>query len=234
MIALINGNERIAKLLIDTGRNINYRYTASLLTDADVAMGTIYERRDSPLQQAVKMGRIDLVRLLIHAGASNKGYEKTLYGEIDSEEARNPLQIAADIGRWDIVNLIIDEGNDLHLELALRITYNNSMWERMDGLLGRGANVNTHIEQAVEKDDTERAKTLIERYKAFATAQPTFYDASFQYAVDHENIEIARLLLGLGVTLKGNELLRCVQKLNEDMLKVLMDAGAVDLDADGW
>ncbi len=94
MMAALNGNEDLVKLLMAKGADIN-------------------KTGWTPLHYAATKGHLGTIKLLL---------DKSAYIDAESPNKSTPLMMAAMYGTFDAVKLLIDEGADPLLKNALNLT----------------------------------------------------------------------------------------------------------------
>jgi ankyrin repeat protein len=227
-LCIINGNENMARLLIDAGSNIDHRSdTQHIYEGVWEADGTYTARGESPLQKAVLMGRIDLVQILMESGASSGPYSfEPPWSNGHIEETRCPLEMTAMMEKWDIFQLIRDKGSDVYLDLVLRLSRDDLIWETK-----RGAPVKERLIVAAKEGDIGVVNKLHETYHIeVGTLNDMLYEAA-----SYSTADMVKVLLELGANVNGPSfssypLRVAVREGNQQFVKMLLDAGAYILD----
>ena len=215
--AILNNNEKMVKLLLDRGANINIKgefgplilavtegneNIVNLLLDRGADINEQNIKGDTALIYAVTNNNINMVKLLLNRDAN-----------IDKKDINGytSLIIAVDNGNENIVNLLLDRGADIDVTdninrvTALIIATVNNNKDMVELLLNRGANIN--------KKDINGYTALI-------------------IAVDNGNIDIVTLLLDRGANIneqsndRDTALVHAVNKQNADIVTLLLNRGA--------
>ncbi|KAI5837291.1 ankyrin repeat-containing domain protein [Morchella snyderi] len=157
----------------------------------------------TPLQRAAENGDIDLIKLLLDAGAEVNRKTAT-------QDHPTPLHAAAGNGHLETVKFLIDAGAELDAEAA------NTT----------GA---TALQTAAERGHIEVVKLLLDHGARVDIAATRTGRTVLQAAAQGGNIEIVKLLLVIGVDLypKDHKTLQAAARSgNIEIVKLLFNAGA--------
>jgi ankyrin repeat protein len=157
--AVNNGNEKIVKLLIDAGGEVNYRRSrrSNLRT---------LEVHSCLLHMAVRSGKTYLVQLLIDSGINAGSCDDKEYTYFHGRYRKvSPLETAASQRKWDIFRIIFDHGRDVDLNNALEIASCMGEWEIFDDLIDSkdGVDVNYAASIAAENHNCQAVEHLLKR-----------------------------------------------------------------------
>lgn len=152
--AVHNGNERFAKLLIDSDSKVNLGRTRT--------SNTRYSSRS--LHLALGDYRIDLVQLLIDSGSSTGSIRNfaEFDDEYDKERHKSPLEMAANGERWDIFEIILNKGQDVDLNHALEIAADKNNRRIIEDLIERGADVDAVVHVGVREGRIDLVRVLLD------------------------------------------------------------------------
>ncbi|PQE04066.1 hypothetical protein CJF31_00003166 [Rutstroemia sp. NJR-2017a BVV2] len=225
--AAADGDQAIAKLLLDRGADINAQggYCGNALQAA-----AVYENQG-------------IAKLLLDRGADVNA---------QGGEYSNALQAAAAAaadGNQAIAKLLLDRGADVNAQggycgnaLQVAAWHGNQATAKL--LLDRGADINAQggeygnaLQAAAADGDQAIAKLLLD-YGADINAQGGYFGNALQAAAAHENQVIAKLLLDYRADINaqggyyGNALQAAVWHGNQVIAKLLLDYGA-DINAQG-
>ena len=106
--ALVSEHFDIAKLLVESGANVNNSVEGYCLGNQEI--GPRMPEGQTTLGWAVSSGRMDIIRMLVERGANVNGDE-------DGEDGGGyPLRVAAQMGRMDIVQFLLENGAKADVE----------------------------------------------------------------------------------------------------------------------
>ena len=108
--ALLDEHFDIAKLLVESGANVNNSIEGYCMGNQEV-MPRMPEGQTT-LGWAVSSGRMDIIRLLVERGANVNGNED----EEEGDGGGYPLRVAAQMGRMDIVQFLLEKGAKANVE----------------------------------------------------------------------------------------------------------------------
>ncbi|CAH1059861.1 ankyrin repeat domain-containing protein [Paenibacillus pseudetheri] len=211
----------VQKLLINVKPNILNKK----LTDySNPIQGT-------PLQICCKNGNLDIVKLLIEAGADK---------EIKDVGRQTPLSIAITNNHYDITKYLIEEGADIHSKghnNLQPIHFACALGSRkiIELLLSRGVDINQvdglkssllDFTTNLDGGNLEATKTLVEN-----GIDKKYFSTAFKWACWRNNLKIAEYLLANGADYKSettpkSELLFWICSLGyKEIVQLLLEQG---------
>jgi len=221
------GVEQVRSLIAD-GADVDAEW-GDISTPEEQASADGREARDTPLYWAIEANSMDLVKVLIEAGADvNAG-------------PWSPLCVATRANNMDLVKLLVEAGGDVNAggwtALCVAVTQNNRAIA--DYLIDHGANVNVQSPQGWSalcqtinvSDSVEMADLLIAR----GADMNAGYWPPITSAVREKRIDLLRLFLQRGADVNNTDrweytpLYFAVHNDDLNYLKVLISGGA-DLD----
>jgi ankyrin repeat protein len=242
--AAITHDLRLAELLLEYGANLEARDTR--LTLKSTARYRAFPQ--TPLQIAARMGNLELVKVLVSAGAVVNTH-KSFWS--------SALQNAAKASHYDIVQLLLDANADLnacfgHYGCALACAIEEKCESVITLLLANNANVNakgkngiTSLQAASMVNDEAMVAFLLKHGAKVNTQIPKHGPChkpprtALQWAVKNKNYTILSLLLDAGQNINqispnlylasysaNTALLTAVEDRNHEMITFLLDAGA--------
>lgn len=213
------GNMAIVQLLIDLGADVNR--SSSDLNGVDTL-----------LQRAVSRNNVPLIRFLLHVGAD-------INAPASEAEGRTALQFAAANGADNIVDLLLRRGADVNAPAcsvygvtALQAASVNGHYQTVELLLAKGADVEalasagggiTALQGAAGGGYLRIAKLLLDR-GADVNGRTQDLDCC------RSGAEPAKLCIICNIS----PLICAAQEGRIDMLKMLLNAGAIITGDGGW
>lgn len=182
-----------------------------------VAFGADIDLRDTngarPLDSAAGHGELDIVRLLVEAGASPNPRE-------DDPDVKRPLVVAADRGRVDVALYLLDRGADPDPEMTRE---------------------SAPLLHAAKLGDVRLAARLLEMGVRVAPRDRLSRDTPLHNAAFRSTPEMVRLLIGAGAPLDARDwdgetsLFQAARAGRHEIVSILIEAGAaIDIpDEDG-
>ena len=185
----------------------------------------------TPLQIACANGDLEIVQLLVEAGADK---------ELKNTERKSPLSIAVSNRHLEVVTYLLSAGADIHSKgpnnlQPIHFACSAGTRPIIELLLEKGADINTvdslkssllDFTTNLEGGNLEAAQTLVEN-----GIDPQFFPAAFKWACWRNNPEIARYLLTCGTDHTGettpkSELLFWVCGLgHREIVQLLLELG---------
>ncbi|MBB6273910.1 ankyrin repeat protein [Pedobacter cryoconitis] len=185
----------------------------------------------TPLQLVCKNGNLNIVKLLIEAGADK---------EVKDVARQSPLSIAVSNGHYDIIDYLIEIGADIYSKgpdnlqpIHFASVYGSR--KIIELLLLKGVDVNLvdglkssllDFTTNLEGGNLDAAKTLVEN-----GISNRYFPAAFKWACWRNNPAIAKYLLDCGTDFRGettpkSELLFWICSLgHKDIVELLLEVG---------
>lgn len=183
----------------------------------------------TPLQISCKTGNLDIVKLLIEAGADK---------EIKDVARQSPLSIAISNNHYEVTKYLIEAGADIHSKgpnklQPIHYACQYGSKKIIELLISQGVDVNlldglksSLLEFTTNPDggNLEAAQTLVEN-----GIDKEHYSSAFKWACWRNNVEIAKYLIEQGADYKEettykSELLFWVCSLGyKDIVKLLLE-----------
>lgn len=215
-------------------------------------------RNTSPLQYIAKHGDIELVRILLDAGADVNAPPT---GSVE-QDMHTALQAAAKSGNLELVQILLDVGADVNAPATIKDGCTNHGYTALQAaaltgnielvqlLLNAGADVNappgnfgyTAIQAAAIGENIALFQTLLNVGADInAPPSPNGGSTALQAASKNENIELVQILLSSGADVnaspsrhRGHTALQAAaQAGNIELVRNLLDAGA-DVNTRGY
>lgn len=198
----------------------------------DIDRSKVSDYYFTPLEYALRMENIELVRVLLSAGAQvNATFSTRTCG------IKTPLQLAISTGKRELINILLVAGAKADVEdedegSALHIAARHGNIEVVQLLISAGADVNsmteygwTALHEAVEYGDITIVKLLIS-----AEADIDVEDEKvLELAAGTGSAELVLFLLDAGAQNMGSAVMEAASRNDMEMVKILLDAGA-DID----
>ncbi|KAH8727407.1 ankyrin repeat domain-containing protein [Phaeosphaeriaceae sp. PMI808] len=228
-LAAEHGHQRMVKLLLDAGAEINAqgrRY--------GIALQEAGRRYGNALQAASAGGHEQVVKLLLDAGAKVNAQGR-FHG--------NALQAASAGGHEQVVKLLLDKGTEVNAQgrrygNALKAASAGGHEQMVKLLLNAGAEVNAGARRygnalkAASYRGHEQVVKLLLNAGAEVNAQGRRYGNALQAASAGGHKQVVKLLLDAGAEVNaqggsyGNALQAASVNGHEQVVKLLLDAGA--------
>jgi ankyrin repeat protein len=242
--------EALASNLLPSALRLkNARFTRILLdarVDPNSPMGY---HRIAPLQYITKHGDIELVRMLLDAGADVNAPPTGS----DGQDGDTALQAAAKNGSVELIEILLDAGADINApppqewgRTALQAAAMNGNIELVQILLDASADINappaeewgyTVLQAAAKTGNIELVQILLDAGADINA--PTSQErgrTALQAAAEKGNIELVEILLNAGADvnappspIRGHTALQAAvaaEKGNIDLVEILLNAGA--------
>ena len=239
--------EAFASNLLPSALRLRNALFTRILLDAGVNPNSpIGYQNIIPLQYAAQFGDIELVRILLNAGADVNAppTDSILLSR------HTALQAAAKNGNIELVQILLDAGADINASpskyvgrTALRAGAENGNIEVVKILLCAGADINTPpgdcgltaLQAAAMGGNIELVKILLDAGASVnAPPSPHHGSTALQAASKSENIELVQILLGFGADVNAppsedsgyTALQAAAQTGNIKLVQILLDVGA--------
>ncbi|KAF9771026.1 hypothetical protein IL306_011349 [Fusarium sp. DS 682] len=223
----MNGQEAVAKLLVDDSTNINFH------AKEDDAYW-------SPLHWAAENGQRRVVRMLIEMGAKVNAKDATA-------TRRTPLHVAAQSGHQGVIRLLLEMGAEVNAKdargwMPLDVAAENGHEGVVELLVKGGAKVNaegwTPLHAAAQKGHEGLVRLLV-KMGAEVDAKYNLYWTPLHVAAQSGCQGVIRLLLEMGAEVDAKDargwtpLYIAAENGEEEVVKLLVKGGA-KVNAKGW
>ena len=227
MVAADNGNARAVKFLLDAGADVNVMRSTIVLNQPLNA-----------LSYASRIGDVEIVTLLLDAGAWIRKVEKPRPGQLELLHDKNALYFARQGGHNDVVKLLY-ASTGKHRDNELVRAARSGKAEAVKSMLDAGANANakdtadvTALMTVAGHGKAEAVKLLLD-----AGANVNAKDKDDMTALIYATLggaEVVKLLLDAGADVNakdkhGGTALETARHLDDpEIVKLLLGAGAKD------